>query len=151
MQDPAAEDEVEALGESVEFQGVELAVPDFRVEQGVDRPETLPSLELDVPAGADPLDVLLVVDGDHLLCPPGLGEEGVEPVEAADVENGETLEALRDRRKPVAMVARMSRRVDPLPPIERKGVKPVQNVVENPAGLRGIRLDRQQVRHLPLG
>ena len=72
-----------------------------------------------------------------LLCPPGLGEEGVEPVEAADVEHGETLEALRDRRKPVAMVARMSRRVDPLRPIERKGVKPVRDVVENRAGLEG--------------
>jgi hypothetical protein len=97
----------------------------------VDRPEALASLELDPPARPDPLDVLLVVDGDDVLCPPGLGEECVEPVEAADVKHGETVEVLRDCRDPVPMVPRISRRVDSLRPIERKGVEPVRHLVEH--------------------
>src|SRR5206468_5905242 len=110
VQDPAAEDEVEALCQAVELEGVEPPVGNPRAEQVMDRLKALPSLELDVPACADPVDVLLVVDGDDVLSSAHLGEEGVEPVEGTDIEDGESLETLWNGGDPVAMVARGARR-----------------------------------------
>ena len=69
MQEPEAEDQIELLVELVEVECVEAQVLDVRVEQLGDRPEALAALELDAPPRADPVAVLLVVDGDHASAP----------------------------------------------------------------------------------
>ena len=137
--------------EPIELQGVEPPVLDPRVQQLVDRSEPLTSLEVDAPACPHPLDVLLVVDGDHVVGAAGLREEGVEAVEGPDVQDRESLEAPRDGWDPVAVIARGPGRVDSLRPVQRKGVEPVRNSVEYDLRLGGVGLDRQQVGDLAFG
>ena len=94
VQDAEAEDQVEALVELVEVEGVQATIGDPRAEQRRDRPETLATDELGPPAGAHPVAVLLGVDRDDASRTARLREEGVEAVEGADVEDAHAAQIL---------------------------------------------------------
>ena len=60
----------------------------------MDGAEPLPALQLNAPPGGDPEPILLVVHRHDPLGPPALGEEGVDAVEAADIEHAHPGEVL---------------------------------------------------------
>ena len=138
VQDPKAEHEIEGLVEVVEVVCIETVVLHLGVEQAADGGESLASLELHAEARADPLHVLLVVDRHHPSSSAGLGQKGVEPVEGADVEHGKTLEVGGQGWNPIAMVASGTVGVGALRPVEREGVKPKRNPIED--GCRSFRV-----------
>src|SRR5205823_1392222 len=105
VQDPEAEDEVEALCAAGEDRGIRTLVLDPGAQQTVDRVEALSTFELHPPAVQYPVNVLLVVDRKHSFRATRLGEEAVETVERSDIENAKTGERIGDRSEPVAMVA----------------------------------------------
>lgn len=124
MQDPEAQDDVEALVDLAQREGVEPAVLGPGAGQLSDRAKARAADQLASPPGPNPVDVLLVVDGQHPTRPPGLGQERVEPVERSHVEHREPGEARRERRQPVAVVAGHALRVDPRRAIEGERVEP---------------------------
>ena len=112
--------------------------------------EALATLKLDAPSSEHPLAVLLVVDRDHALRAPSLGQEGVEAVERPHVEHALAGEVVGQDGNSVAVVARHPRRVQ-RPLVEREGVKPERDTVQHGAGRLIMGADRQQVGHLALG
>jgi hypothetical protein len=123
MQHAEAEHHVEALVELADVERVEHPVVDLRGEQLMDRVEPGRRRELESEATADPVDVLLVVDRDDPAGAARLGQERVEAVEAADVQDAAPLEAVgAEDLGPVAMVASETGGVDAGREVER--VKP---------------------------
>jgi hypothetical protein len=91
---------------------------------------------------------LLIVDRDNTPRTAGLREETVEPIERADVEHTAARKPIRvEHHKPVAVVARDPRRVDP--GRERERVKPQRNRIADALGVHNRRADRQHVSDNP--
>ena len=151
MQDPEAEDEIERLRQLIQIECVERVVVDLRVEQLPDCGEPLAPFELDAPAGADPLPVLLVVDRDDPPRPASLGEERIEAVEGADVEHAQAAEVLGQGRDPVTVITGDARRVELAGAVEGEGVEPERDSIQDGFGRVGIGVDRQEIRDLALG
>src|SRR5438105_530800 len=150
VQDPEAEDEVEALRAAGEDRGVRALVFDLRAQQSVDRVEALATFELHLPAVPHPVNVLLVVDRKHSPRSPCLGQEAVETVERPDIENAKTGEGIGDRSQPVAMIAGRPRCVQAEATVQSKRVEPKRHRVAHPAGPVRIDLDPHLSRNLAL-
>src|SRR6266581_2353819 len=148
MQEAEAEDEVEARVETVECEGIHPSVLDLGAEQAFDRVKALAACELHSPAISHPLDVLLVVDGEHPRRPARLGEEAVEAVEGANVEDRETVIGGGDRSEPVAVITSHTRRVDAVLAVESEGVEPKRHRPKHTPCLGGNHLDRQLISDL---
>ena len=150
MQDPEAEDEVEALCAAVEGVGVCASVLDPGAQQSVDRVEALATFELDLPAVPYPVDVLLVVDRKHSPRSTCLGQEAVETVERSDIEHPKAGEGIGDRSEPVAMIAGRPRCVQAEAAVQSERMEPKRHRVEHPASPVRIDLDRHLSRNLAL-
>ncbi len=151
MQDPEAEDEIERLVELSELERVEAAIVDPRADQSMNRLKSLAAFELDAPARGDPLDVLLVVDGNDALGTPRFGEEGVKAVERAYVENAEPTEILGQSRDPITVVPSDPVRVGGGGIAEGEGMEPDRNLIES--GFRRCLggIYSQKIRYLAFG
>ncbi len=88
--------------------------PNGGAEQAMDGTEALPALQLQTPPVSDPEPILLVIHGHDPLRRPPLGEEPLEAVEAADIEDARPGEVLGQPGHAVAMVACGAGPVDPL-------------------------------------
>src|SRR6266496_4469110 len=150
VQDPEAEDEVEALPHVVESVGIRASVLDPGAQQSVDRVEALATFEFHLPAVPHPVNVLLVVDRKYSLRSPCLGEEAVETVERSDIEHAKTGEGIGDRSEPVAMVAGGPRCVQAEAAVQSERMEPKRHRVEHPAAPVRIDLDRHLSRNLAL-
>jgi hypothetical protein len=150
MQDAEAQNDIEPFVELADIERVHAAVDDLGGDQVSDRVKACPAVELDAKAGLYPVDVLLVVDGDHAPRLLGLGEKAVEAVERADVEDAAPGEAIPIKdAHPIAVIARDAGRVDAGG--QREGVKPQRDRIPHRQGVVRRRAQGIEVGDGPLG
>jgi hypothetical protein len=104
MQDVETEDDVERLAQTVNVERVQAMVVDPGTQKLGDRPELGAGHEVDAEPPADPGNVLLLVHGHHAGGPATLGQEGVEPVERAHVEQARAGQVLGYRAQAIAVI-----------------------------------------------